>query len=109
MMNLEEVIKTLIGNPTLGGGAGGLVRSLSKEEAWRRVFVATFIGAISATYLTPFFVWTVGRYLGITEADELSATVSGAVSFCVGMVSISLSGIIEMFVEKFAVKKGGGS
>lgn len=104
-MGPEEIIKAALGNPTLGGGAGGLVRSLSKEEAWRRVLVATFIGAISATYLTPFFVWTVGRYLGITDADGMSATVSGAVSFCVGMVSISLSGIIEMIVEKFAVKK----
>lgn len=104
-MPTDEIIKTLATNHSIGGGAGGLVRSLSKQEAWRRVLVATFIGAVSATYLAPFFVWTASRYLGITEADEMSAAMNGAVSFCVGMVSISLSGLIEMIVDRISKKE----
>ena len=104
-MNVDEAIKALLSSHAVGGGAGGLVRSLSVKEAWQRAIVATFIGALSATYLTPFFVWAAIRYLEIS-ADEvdLNITMQGAVSFCVGMVSISLSGLIEMIVEKLTRK-----
>ena len=105
-MNVDEAIKAIISSHAVGGGAGGLVRTLSAKEAWQRVLVATFIGALSATYLTPFFVWTVGRYFEVSgESEELGAAIQGAVSFCVGMVSISLSGLIETIVEKLVVPK----
>ena len=105
-MSFDELIKTIISNHAIGGAAGGVVRTLSTKEAWQRVLVATFIGALSATYLTPFFVWTVGRYLEIpTESTDLQSAIQGAVAFCVGMVSISLSGIIEMFIERFTIPK----
>lgn len=107
-MSIDEAIKAIISSHAVGGGAGGLVRTLSAKEAWQRVLVATFIGALSATYLTPFFVWTVGRYFDVAvDTEDLSAAIQGAVSFCVGMVSISLSGLIEMIVERFAVAPKG--
>ena len=107
-MSIDEALKVIISSHAVGGGAGGLVRTLSAKEAWQRVLVATFIGAISATYLTPFFVWTVARYFEVsTGSDDIAAAIQGAVAFCVGMVSISLSGLIEMIIEKIVVPKKG--
>jgi hypothetical protein len=105
-MNVDEAIKAILSSHAVGGGAGGLVQALSKEEAWKRVIIATFIGTVSAVYLTPFFVWTLARYLAF-DANVESFALDSVVAFCVGMVSISLSGVIEMVLSKITQMKVG--
>lgn len=100
-MSIDEIIKSAIGSHAVGGGAGGLVRSLSKQEAWQRVVIAVMIGSISSVYLTPLLVWTMIRYLDASDGGpEILLAINACVSFCLGVVSFGLAGMIEMIVEK---------
>ena len=103
-INIFELLQQIANGNASAGAAGGLVRSISKQETTGRIILSMFTGGIASYYLTPVLVWTALEYISTQNPEQLAISISPFLGFAVGMVSMGLPDLIERLLGKWLKK-----
>lgn len=103
-INIFELLQHLASGNASAGAAGGLVRSISKQETTGRIILSMSTGGIASYYLTPVLVWTALEYISTQNPEQLAISISPFLGFAVGMVSMGLPDLIERLLGKWLKK-----